>query len=71
MHNTLLSTLIALVLGAAGLTIVQMWVPFLDWDVYVKAIITVGILALVIGFLIIIKADLGEHKKLKDDNYLD
>ena len=41
------------------------------WDNFVKLIITFGILALVLGFLAVVKADFGEHKKLKDDNYLD
>ncbi len=71
MHKTFLTALISIVLGAALVTIIQLWVPFLSWDVYVKAMITCGILTLVIGFLVIIKADLGEHKKLKDENYLD
>jgi hypothetical protein len=71
MHKTFLTALIAVVLGAAAVTVIQIWVPFLSWDIYVKAMVTCGIVALAIGFLIIIKADFGEHKKLKDENYLD
>ena len=71
MNQGLLTALIALVLAAAGLSIIQMWAPVLSWDIYIKAIVTCGILALVIGFLIVIKADFGQHKKLKDENYLD
>ena len=71
MHKLFLYSLIALVVGGAGLTIIQMWAPIMDWGMYMKAMITIGILALLVGFLIIIKADLGQHKRLKDENYLD
>ncbi len=71
MHNNMLIALIGMVVTGAGLVILQMWTSFMAWDVFVKLIITLGILVLVLGFLIIIKADLGEHKKLKDENYLD
>ncbi|MAI61623.1 MAG: hypothetical protein CBB87_03940 [Micavibrio sp. TMED27] len=71
MHQALLGTLIMIVLGAAGLTIVQIWAPIMSWDIYFKFLVTGGIVALAIGFLIIIKADFGQHKKLKDENYLD
>ena len=59
------------VLAGAGLTIAQLWFPVVSWDNYIKILLTLGIIALVLGFLIIIKADFGEHKKMKDENYLD
>lgn len=71
MHKALLYTLIGIVILSALLTIGQLWFMTLSWDIFIKAIVTCGILALLIGFLIIIKADFGEHKKLKDENYLD
>ncbi len=71
MHKAMLTGLVLVVLAGAGLTIAQLWYPIVSWDNYVKLLITFGIVALVLGFLIIIKADFGEHKKLKDDNYLD
>lgn len=72
MHKTMLASLVLVVLASAGLTITQLWAPdIIGWDNYIKLIITFGIVTLVLAFLIIIKADFGEHKKLKDDNYLD
>lgn len=71
MHQKFLYTLIALVLGSAGLLVVQMWTSLMPWEIFVKVLITMGIAVLVLGFLLVIKADLGEHKKLKDENYLD
>ncbi len=63
--------LVLIVIASAGLTIAQLWFPVVSWDNYIKLIVTFGIVALVLGFLIIIKADFGEKKKLKDENYLD
>ncbi len=63
--------LAVVVLAGAGLTIAQLWFPVVSWDNYIKILLTLGIIALVLGFLIIIKADFGEHKKMKDENYLD
>lgn len=71
MHKNMLIALIGMVVGGAGLVILQMWTNFIPWDVFIKIIITLGILVIVLGFLLVIKADLGEHKKLKDENYLD
>lgn len=71
MHKTLLIFIVAAVGFGALVTIVQIWTIFLSWDVYFKLIITIGILVLLAGFVIVVKADLGEKKKLKDDNYLD
>jgi FtsH-binding integral membrane protein len=71
MHKTLLLIIIGLIILGAVLTITQLWVPLLDWDIFIKAIITIGIVVVVLGLLMVLKNDLGEHKKLKDDNYLD
>ena len=71
MHKSMLLGLAVVVLAGAGLTIAQLWFPVVSWDNYIKILLTLGIIALVLGFLIIIKADFGEHKKMKDENYLD
>ncbi|MCB1651580.1 MAG: hypothetical protein KDI46_05945 [Alphaproteobacteria bacterium] len=71
MHRVLLLTLVGLVGFAALVSIAQIWVQFLGWDVYAKLMVTVGILALLVGFLAIVKIDFGEHKRLRDENYLD
>lgn len=71
LHRIFMITLIVLVVGGAGLGILQMWTGFMPWDVFVKAEITLGVLVILLAFLLVMKADLGEHKKLKDENYLD
>ncbi len=71
MHKPLLSIVIGCVLGGAGLTILQMWTHVLQWDAYIKICGTLGIVLLVAGFLLVVKSDFSENKKLKDQNYLD
>jgi len=74
LHRALLIFIIVAVAGSALLTIAQIWTipaPVMDWATYTKLMITVGILVLLAAFVLVIKADLGEHKKLKDDNYID
>lgn len=71
MHQKLLIALVGLVVLGSLLTIGQVWGPVMSWDVYIKAVITIGITVLLLGFLLVVKADLGQHKKLKDENYLD
>lgn len=69
--NPFLYTLIALVIGAAGVSILQIWTSFLAWEVFLKVLGTLGIVFVVLGLVYVMKADLGYKKKLKDDNYLD
>lgn len=71
MYKPLLYTVIACVLAGAGMTILQMWTHILQWDAYLKILGTLGIVMIVAGFLLVVKADFGEHKKMKDENYLD
>lgn len=71
MHQKVLIALIVMVSIGALITILQMWTSFMAWDIFIKVLITLGILSILAGFLLVIKADLGEHKKLKDENYLD
>lgn len=71
MHKNLLYAVIGCVIAMAALTIIQIWGSILSWDVFVKLIGTLGIVVLVAGFLLVVKSDFGEHKKMKDENYLD
>ena len=71
MHKPLLYTVIGCVLGGAALTILQMWTQLLQWDAFIKILGTLGIVLLVAGFLLVVKSDFGDTKKLKDQNYLD
>ncbi len=71
LHRLLLTLVIICITLAAGVTIIQMWAPMFGWDVFIKLLATLGILTVVMGLILVLKADLGEHKKMKDENYLD
>ncbi|MBI1300389.1 MAG: hypothetical protein GC137_01910 [Alphaproteobacteria bacterium] len=71
MKQPFLYAIMIMVCAAAFITIIQMWFPFMSWDNYFKAIITLAILTVVAAFVLVIKSDLGQHKKMKDENYLD
>lgn len=71
MNHTLLVAIIVMICIAAFLCIAQMWFVILSWDIFFKALITLGILTVVAALFMVLKSDLGDHKKLKDENYLD
>lgn len=70
-NRILLITILIMVSLGAILTILQLWGIGIGWSTYVKLIATLGILTLLTAFIMILKADLGDHKKMKDENYLD
>ena len=71
LHRILLIAIIIMVTIGAGLTIAVIWAPSLLGELYVKLIVTLGILIVLAGLVLVLKADLAENKKLKDENYLD
>lgn len=71
LHRILVYSLIGLVLLAGILLILTIWNIGIDPDVIFKVLATIGILVLVIGFLLVVKMDLGEHKRLKDNDFID
>ncbi len=71
MHKTLMRLIVGCVLLGAVLTILQIWTSFIMWDDFVKIASTLGIIIVVAGFVLVAKSDFSEHKKMKDENYLD
>ncbi len=71
MHQIFLKSIIAMVCAIALLSLAQMWGPILSWDIFIKTIITLGVLVVLAALIMALKSDLGSHKKMKDDNYLD
>ncbi len=71
MHRLLLISIVSMVCIAALLIIVQIWAPIISWDIFIKLLLTLGVLTLLAALLMIFRADFAEHKKLKDENYLD
>lgn len=70
MNRTLLYILIGLVIIAAVVIILNIWGVSLG-ELFLKLLGTIGVLILLVGFLMVVKLDFGEHKKLKDQNYID
>lgn len=71
MYKKTLLSLIGLIILGALLTIGQIWGPILSGDLYYKIIVTLAIIVILMGLVLAITSDLGQHKKLKDDNYVD
>lgn len=69
-HRTLIYILMGLAIGGAALIILSIWGVDLS-DLIYKLLATIGVLILLIGFLLVVRADFSDHKRLKDQNYLD
>lgn len=58
--------LITVIIGigiAALLGIGQLWFNFMDWDNFIKSMVTIGIVGLVAGFLIAVDYDMPASKQ--------
>ncbi len=71
LHRALVIALIGLVILGAFLVVLRIWGIVIDGSLLFKLLSTIGILILVIGFLLVVKIDLGEHKRLKDNDFID
>jgi hypothetical protein len=48
-----------------------MWFRLFATDIFIKLLVTLAVLGAVVTFIIAVKTDLDEDKKLKDDKYVD
>lgn len=71
MHNILLKLIIGTVLFGTAIGLAQMWFSMMSAVIFTKLMITLGAIAVVSAFLLVVGIDFGSTKKLKDDNYLD
>lgn len=71
LHRVLVLALIGLVILGGLLVILQIWGVLFSGEVLFKLLGTIGILILIAGFLLVVKQDFGEHKRLKDENFID
>lgn len=71
LHRALVITLIGLVILGAVLIVMSIWGVMIDGSLLFKLLSTIGILILVIGFLLVVRMDFGEHKRLKDNDFID
>ncbi len=56
---------------AALIILTQIWVQVISWAVFIKILLSLGVLTTLSALLMVFRADFSEHKKLKDENYLD
>ncbi|PZQ45308.1 MAG: hypothetical protein DI551_07745 [Micavibrio aeruginosavorus] len=70
LQRALIYLLISLAIAAAAIIILHIWGVDLG-ALFFKLLATIGILALLVGFLLVVKADFSEHKRLKDENFID
>ena len=71
LHRALVYTLVGLVLVGALFVILSIWGVTFDPGLLFKLLSTVGVLIVIVGFLLVVRSDLGEHKNLKDQNFID
>ena len=71
LHKPFFFTLVGLVCMVAALAIASIWGIDLPEDLLWKIGGTLVVLILLFGFLLVVNSDFGQHKKLKDENYLD
>ncbi len=71
LHKPFFFTLVGLVCLGAALMIASIWGIALPEDLIWKIGGTLVVLILLFGFLLVVNSDFGQHKKLKDENYLD
>jgi hypothetical protein len=70
-NSLLVRCIVGLVLTGTALGLLQLWFSLFAYDVFCKLMITLVVLGVVVSFLIAVKQDLTDNKKLKDDKYLD
>tara|TARA_B100000767_G_scaffold225960_1_gene215457 strand:- start:591 stop:803 length:213 start_codon:yes stop_codon:yes gene_type:complete len=56
---------------AAIVTILQMWLEFMAWDIYLKVIATLGLLFLVILGTALARREYLSDSKLRNEGYID
>lgn len=71
LHKPFFFTLVGLVCVGAAMIIAKIWGIELPDDLFLKIMGTLVVLILLFGFLLVVNSDFGQHKKLKDENYLD
>lgn len=69
--NALVKSIVVIVVLGAALVLAQMWFNIFSLEVFWKLLVTLAIVGSVASFIIAVKQDLSDEKKLKDDKFLD
>jgi len=67
----LVKCIVAVAVLSVGLILAQMWFTLFPAEIFWKLLVTLVLLGALVSFLIAVKQDLSEEKKLRDDKYLD
>ncbi len=71
-HRLLLKLISGLVILGGILIVFQIWgIDIINWYIFLRAMGTLAVIIVILGFLLVVKTDFGEHKKMTDENYLD
>lgn len=69
--QALVKSIVVLTILGAALVLAQIWLSLFETVVFVKLLVTLLIVGGVVTFIIAVKSDMSDEKKLKDDKYLD
>jgi hypothetical protein len=51
--------------------IIQLWWVGFAWGLFAKAVLSLGILAGLVAFILAVSEDFGQNKSLRDQHYID
>ena len=71
MHRLIVAFIVGLAVLGAALLILQIWGVLFDPSFFMKLLGTIAVLIVLAGFLLVVRSDFSEHKRLKDQNYID
>ena len=71
MYRNLMLLIFGATVIAGAISILQIWFTIFTWDVFVKFLLTIGILVVLAAFALIVRGDIEQHKTLKDNHYID
>jgi uncharacterized membrane protein YcjF (UPF0283 family) len=60
-----------LIAAAGSVCIVQMWFPLMSTATFVKVLATLAVAIVVVGVIALMRRELREEARLKDDGYLE
>lgn len=70
-HRTLLVSLGAFGGIATALILYQTWTEAIEWAMFVKILVSILILSGTVSFILAVREDFFDGKRLKDDDYID
>lgn len=69
--KVLFALLVMLMTAICGMIIIQLWWVGFAWGLFAKAVLSLGILAGLVAFILAVSEDFGQNKSLRDQHYID